>query len=71
MKRIIAVTLIATLPGLALAHGNANNGIMMNIQHVVSSPEHLWPLLVFAVLAITFKRLPKDLMRRIKFKTKA
>ena len=71
MKRIITLTLIATLPGLAQAHGNASDSTFTYLQHFLSSPEHLWPLLVFAGLAITFKRLPKHLMRRIKIKTRS
>ena len=71
MKHFITLAILTTLPGIALAHGNADDGIMMNIQHLVSSPQHLWPLLVFAGLAITFKRLPKRFMRRIKIKTRS
>ena len=71
MKRIIALALITTLPGLAHAHGDAGDGFMMNIQHVVSSPEHLWPLLVLAVMALTLNPLARRLMRRIMIKTRS
>ena len=50
MKRIITLTLLATLPGLALAHTDAGHTIMTNLQHILSSPEHLWPLAVAAVV---------------------
>jgi hypothetical protein len=70
MKRIITLTLIATLPGLAHAHGNASDSIIAYLQHFLSSPEHFWPLLVLAGLAITFKDLPKHIMRRIKIKSR-
>ncbi len=69
MKRIIALTIIATLPGLAQAHGNAAHNIMSNLPHFLSSPEHLWPLAVIAVILVSLKRLPGRLMSRIKIKS--
>jgi len=68
MKHIITLTLLATLPGLAMAHGNDAHTIMSNLQHILSSPEHLWPLAVFAVV-VTVKRMPRRLLAKLKIKS--
>lgn len=69
MKHIITLTLLATLPGLAMAHGNDGHSIMTNLQHILSSPEHLWPLAVFAVVVVTVKRMPRRLLGKLKIKS--
>lgn len=51
MKRITALTALITLPGLALAHEDAGPSFMANLEHILSSTEHLWPLAVVAVVA--------------------
>ncbi len=69
MKHIITLTLLATLPGLAMAHGNDSHSIMTNLQHILSSPEHLWPLAVFAIVVATVKRMPRRLLDKLKIKS--
>lgn len=69
MKHIITLTLLATLPGLALAHGDAGHTIMSNLGHMLSNPEHLWPLAVFAVVVATVKRMPRRLLNKLKIKS--
>lgn len=69
MKHIITLTFLATLPGLALAHGDGGHTIMSNLGHVLSNPEHLWPLAVFAVVVVTVKRMPQRLLNKLKIKS--
>jgi len=64
MNRITTLIALTTLPGLALAHGDAGHGFMANLEHVLSSAVHLWPLAVTAVVAGTLKRPVQRLLKK-------
>jgi len=64
MKRITTLIALTTLPGLALAHDDAGHGLMANLEHILSSASHLWPLAVTAVVAGTLKRPVQRLLKQ-------
>ena len=44
MKKIIA--LASLLPSIAFAHDDHGSHIFEGLMHVLSSPEHVWPLTI-------------------------
>lgn len=69
MKQIVTLSLLFTLPGLTLAHGDAGHTIMANLQHNLSSVEHLWPVAAAIILVAAVKYLPARLMCKTKIKS--
>jgi hydrogenase/urease accessory protein HupE len=69
MKHVSTLLALATLPGLALAHGDAGHGFMANLEHILTSADHLWPLAVVAIVAGMVKRpLQRLLQQRVRDK---
>ena len=64
MNRITTLIALTTLPGLALAHNDAGHGFMANLEHILSSAVHLWPLAVTAVVAGSLKRPVQHLLKQ-------
>lgn len=64
MKRLTAITTLSILPGLALAHGDAGHGFMANLEHILTSADHLWPLAVVAIVAAVVKRPMQRLLKQ-------
>lgn len=64
MKKLIPLIVLTTLPGLALAHGDAGHGFMSNLEHVLTSADHLWPLAVVAIVAAAVKRPLQRLLKQ-------
>ncbi len=58
MNKLI-VLLLALFPVLAQAHEDHGTSLFANIKHVLSSPEHMWPLtiaLVLVAVGVVIKR---------------
>jgi len=64
MTRITTLIALTTLPGIALAHGDAGHGFMANLEHILSSAAHLWPLAVVAIVAAVVKRPVQRLLKQ-------
>jgi hypothetical protein len=64
MKHLTTLIVLTTLPGLVLAHGDAGHGLMANLEHVLTSAAHLWPLAVTAVVAGSLKRPVQRLLKQ-------
>jgi hypothetical protein len=64
MKKLTTLITLTTLPGMALAHGDAGHGFMSNLEHVLSSAAHLWPLAVTALVAAAVKRPVQRLLKQ-------
>jgi hydrogenase/urease accessory protein HupE len=64
MKHLTTLIALASLPGLALAHGDTGHGFMANLEHILASAEHLWPLAVVAIVAAAVKRPVQRLLKQ-------
>ena len=64
MKHLSTLIALTTLPGIALAHGDAGHGLMANLEHILSSADHLWPLAVVAIVAAAVKRPVQRLLKQ-------
>ncbi len=64
MKHLTTLTALAALPGVALAHGDAGPGFLINLEHILSSAAHLWPLAVVAIVAAAVKRPLQRLIKQ-------
>lgn len=64
MKHLLTLTALTALPGLALAHNTAGPGLMANLEHILSSSAHLWPLVVVAIVAAMMKRPVQRLLQQ-------
>lgn len=58
MKYITSFVTLVTLPSLAFAHGDHGHNILATLEHVLSQPLHLWPLLVALALGVALLRRP-------------
>ena len=51
MNKILLI-FTASFPALAFAHEEHGHSFVENIWHVLSSPEHAWPLTIAVVVAV-------------------
>lgn len=66
MKHLIPLITFTLLPELAFAHGDHGYTVLSNVEHVLSQPEHFWPLLVALVVVIAMFRRPLgDLLKKL------
>jgi len=66
MKHLTTLVSLATLPGLASAHGDAGHGFLPNLEHILTHADHLVPLAVVAIVAALVKRPVTRLLQQRK-----
>ncbi|WP_317930512.1 hypothetical protein [Halioxenophilus sp. WMMB6] len=61
MKTIAKITALALLPGVAMAHSGAHApGLLPNLQHLLTQPDHWLLLLAFTAPIVLFAATRKS-----------